>query len=102
MMNYEWIALAIIAIVLFLDIFVKPKLKNVLTNEQIELIDYACEKGVEFAEQMYKNGHEIDRLQVSMDFALDVIVKSGIVSERYMDIIEAVIESKVFNLPKTH
>lgn len=98
------IALIILAVTLIYDIAIKPYLiKNrILTTEQLDIIDFACEKAVEYAEQIYKNDPSIDRNALAIDYAFDVVEESGVIPERYIDVIEGMIESYVFKLPKTH
>ncbi|MBZ4687681.1 MAG: hypothetical protein PWQ96_74 [Clostridia bacterium] len=102
--DYKIIAISIIALAMVYTGFIRPYLvkRNLLTKEMLELIDYACERGVGYAEQLYKSDQSIDRQKIALDFAFDVVRKAGIVPEKYLDIIRGIIEDKVRQLPKTH
>lgn len=76
--------------------------RGLLTQEQIELIDYACQVGVEYAEQTYRNNPKIDRNKLAIDYAFKVIEKAGMIPDNLLFIIKGMIEAKVYDLPPTH
>lgn len=96
------VIIAVLAMVYRL--FLHDRLVNsgLLNTEQLDLIDYACERGVEFAEQMYKNDSSVDRQSLALDFAFDIIEKSHIIPQQFLDIIHGMIEAKVNKLPPTN
>lgn len=98
------ISFSIVLITLIYTVFIKPILeeRGYLTREQLELIDFACEKGVSFAEQIYKHDPSIDRYQLAIDYAFEVIEKAGIIPDMYLTVIQGMIEDYVRKLPKTH
>lgn len=102
--NYQLAVIGVVAVAIAYTLFIKPYLKRIgmLTLEQIEFIDYAVETGVQFAEQLYKTDNTIDRHKIALDYAFDVLRKSGMIPEDYIDIIRGIVESKVLILPKTH
>ena len=100
--NAGAVAIGLVALVLLYDIVVKPVVSKKLTVEQLEVIDLACNKAVEYAEQTYKKDSTVDRNKLAVDYAFDVVKKAGILPDRYLSIIKGMIESSVLKLPKTH
>lgn len=103
-MDYTLLALIIISVVLFLDIFVIPRLSKKLTPEQLHTIDFACEKAVGYAEQLYKNGEITNeaRFEIAVDTAMEIVREAKIIPERYLGLLEIMIEDAVRKLPMTH
>jgi hypothetical protein len=102
--NISALTFILIVIPMFWTIILKPILikKNVLNIEQLDLIDFACEKAVQYAEQIYKNDNNTDRQELALDYALDILNKSDIIPDEYFYLINGIIESHVLKLPKTH
>lgn len=100
--NPVFIAMVLVGAILVYDLFIKPRTVAKLSIEQLELIDFACDKAVGYAEQTYKNDPLVDRGVLALDYAFEIIRKTGIVPEKYVVIIEGIIKDNVLNLPKTH
>lgn len=96
------IAIVLVATSLVWAIFIRPNVKGNLTFEQLELIDFACEKAVSYAEQTYKEFPDIDRSQLALDYAFQIIEKAAIIPENYLGIIKGMIKANIIKLPKTH
>jgi|688.fasta_scaffold424457_3 hypothetical protein len=98
------VATGLVAISLVWALVLKPYLvdRKILTQEQLDLIDFATEKAIEYAEQVYKNDTSVNRNQLALDYAFEIIRKANIIPESYVVIIKGMIESSVYKLPKTH
>lgn len=93
--NYQILAVIIVALAIAYSLFVRPRLKEKLTTEQIDVIDYAVDKGLDYAETLYKGDTAINKDKVALEYACDVIVRSGAIGERYMGIIKVMIEEEI-------
>lgn len=99
-------SVVLIAVALAWGLIIKPLLqkKNVLTLEQLTFIDKVCQKGVDYAEQLYKSEKITadERNQLAIDYVFSIVVEAQIVPEMYIPLIKGMIESWVLKLPKTH
>jgi hypothetical protein len=107
LMNAQVIAFILVSLAIVYSVFIRPILikrfeGGYLTNTQLTLLDFACKKGVEYAEQLYKNDDTLSRNELALTYAFDIIEEAGIFSEEYLHIIEGLVESNVLKLPKTH
>jgi hypothetical protein len=100
--DYKLAALIFIVIAMYYTVFISPYLfkKTLITKELQEIIDYACEQGVGYAEQLFKFDPSIDRTEIALYFAFYVLRKTNAVPNSYLEKISEIIEDKVGQLLK--
>lgn len=96
--------LLVLFIVLYIFIFQPWLQKRGLSSAQLQLLDFAAQKGVLLAEQLFLTGKlpKEERKKTALKMAGEMLRMSGIVPERYMEMIDQLIEAAVRGLPKTN
>ena len=94
---------AILIGVSVLWIFIKLKVSSKLTTEQLEIIDFACTKGVEYAEQLLLSGKitAAERAALALKYAYEIVEKAGLSPTTLATVITGAIEAAVKELPST-
>jgi len=85
---YIVVAIGLVIVSLLWVVFGRKKAIGILTPEQITLIDNACSKALEYAEQVYKEDPTVDRGQLAMEYAFDIIKEAGIIPDAYFEIVQ--------------
>jgi len=103
-LDYKLVALVIIVIAMYYTVFISPYLlkKGQLPKELQEIIDYACERGVGCAEQLYKIDTSIDRTEIALYLAFYFVKKTNAVPHSYLERISGIVEDRVRQLLKNH
>ncbi|MBS4022800.1 MAG: hypothetical protein KGZ79_10355 [Dethiobacter sp.] len=96
-MNYKLVAFILLTIIMYYAVFIRPYLfPKILINEELEkIIDSACERGVEYAEQLYKIDLSLERMEISLYLAYYVLRKTKVVPDDYLKMINEIIKDKV-------
>lgn len=98
-------AIVLILLVILYIFIVRPWLqKRGLSAAQLQLLDFAAQKGVLLAEQLFISGRlpKYERKKAALKAAGDMLRETGVVPERYLSTINNLIEAAVRELPKTN
>ncbi len=95
--TYQIVAIGIILVCLVYTLFFRKKIvdANVLTPDQIELLDYAVNTGFEMAEKVYDSKTPEERKKAALDYAFGVVKVSKMFDEKYLIFIRTVIEDQL-------
>ena len=94
---YLILAIGLVTVSLVWLVIGRKKAIDILTPEQLALIDSACTKALEYAEQVCKEDPTVDRGQLALEYAFDIIKEAGIgiIPDAYFEIVQGMLMSVI-------